>query len=73
MVISKNILWGNYKFIDYYSAYNLKLPSFIDIRKKKFTNKQFNNLRNNHFISEYIIRKKQCNLLLNFPFKLKKI
>ena len=68
MVISNNILGGNYKFIDYYSAYNLKLPPFIDIRKKKFTNKQFNYLRNNHFISEEIIRKKQCGLLMNFPF-----
>ena len=72
MVVGDRIIGGNYKFIDYYSAYNLKLPPYIDIRKTNFTYKELDNLKNNHFISEDIIRKKQCALLLKFPFKLTK-
>ena len=72
MVVSDNIIGGDYKFMDYYSAYNLKLPPKIDIRITKFDNNYLKNISNNHYISKDIIRNKQCDLLSNFPFKLRK-
>ena len=70
IVISNNVKGGDYKYIDYYSGYNLKLPHKIDLRKTIFSYKDLKNLRENHFIQEDIIKNKQCDLLLNFPFKL---
>jgi len=70
MVLSDKVIGGDYKFIDYYSAYELKLPPKIDLRKTNFTYNDLKNLTQNHFISGDIIRNKQCELLSNFPFKL---
>jgi len=71
IVISNKITGGDYKFKDYYSAYNLKLPSKIDLRKSTFTLKEFKYIYSNHRISLDMIRQKQCQLLFNFPYPLK--
>ena len=63
IVISNNVKGGDYKYIDYYSGYNLKLPHKIDLRKTIFSYKDLKNLRENHFIQEDIIKNKQCDLL----------
>ena len=72
MIVSDKIIGGDYKFRDYYSAYNLEIPPYIDLRKENFNYEQIKKLNNNHFISKEIIRDKQCKLLSNFPFQLKK-
>ena len=72
MLVSNKIGGGNYKFKDYYSAYNFDLPMKIDLRKTFFTEKQLKNIDSNHKISDIIIRKKQCQLIINFPYRLKK-
>ena len=72
MVVSHKIKGRDYKYKDYYSAYNLKLPPYIDLRKKHFNYEYMKKLNKNHFISKEIILDKQCKLLSNFPFQLKK-
>ena len=72
MVISNNIIGGDYKFIDYYSAYGLNLPKKFDLRKNTFTEKQLLLIKSNYKINKTIIRKKQCKLLSIFPAKLNK-
>ena len=72
MIVSDKIIGGDYKFRDYYSAYNLEIPPYIDLRKENFNYEQIKKLNNNHFITKEIIRDKQCKLLSNFPFQLKK-
>lgn len=47
-VVSNLIDGGGYKFIDYYSAYGLKVPQAIDLRKKKFTEKDLVFLKTNY-------------------------
>ena len=70
--LSNKILGGNYKFGDYYSAYGFKLPPTIDLSRTIFKEKHLKYLRSIYAISKDKIRKKQCELLSNFPFKLKK-
>ena len=72
MVVSNKIKGGDYKYRDYYSAYSLELPPYIDLRKEHFSYEYMKKLNKNHFISKEIIRNKQCKLLSNFPFQLKK-
>ena len=72
MVVSDKILGGDYKFMDYYSSYGLQSAPKIDLRKAIFTEKSLKYVKENYTISLDMIRKKQCQLLLNFPFNLKK-
>lgn len=72
MRLSNRILGGSYKFGDYYSAYGLKSPPKINLLRSIFKEKHLKYLRSNYAISKDKIRKKQCELLSNFPFKLKK-
>lgn len=68
MIISDKIIGGDYKFRDYYSSYGMQLPQKFDLRKKNFTERHLVYLKNNYKINQHIIRKKQCQLLINFPF-----
>ena len=72
MVVSDKVIGGDYKFKDYYSAYGLELPMKIDLRKTVFEENQLNTIDENYKISDAIIKKKQCQLLISFPYKLKK-
>ena len=71
MVLSNKILGGDYKFKDY-SAYGLQLPPKINLHRTILTEKNLKYFKSISKISNDIIKKKQCQLLLNFPFKLKK-
>jgi len=72
IILSNKIIGGNYKFIDYYSAFNLELPFSFDLRKNNFTQNDLTLIDINHNISKDLIFRKQCQLLKNFPFKLNK-
>ena len=71
-VVSDNIGGGDYKFEDYYSSYNLSLPLKIDLRKTFFTENQLNEIKSNYKITRYMVREKQCQLLIHFPYGLNK-
>ena len=70
IILSNKIIGGNYKFIDYYSAFNLELPFSFDLRKNNFTQNDLRLIDINHKISKDLIFRKQCQLLKKFPFKL---
>lgn len=70
MVVSDKISGGDYKFIDYYSAYGIQLPPKIDLRKEIFTERNLQHINSLNIITKDIIKKKQCELLNSFPFKL---
>ena len=68
IVISNKIIGGDYKFRDYYSAYGLKIPLEFNLNNTTFTEEQLNIIDSNYNISLDMIQKKQCELLINFPF-----
>jgi pyruvyltransferase len=65
IIISERIIGGDFKFKDYYSAYGLDLTSKLDLRKETFTEKHINLIDNNYKITLNMIKKKQCELLIN--------
>ena len=69
-VVSNRIAGGDYKFKDYYSAYGLELPQKLDLRNTTFTEKKLDIIDKNYKIPIELIKKKQCQLLKNFPYKL---
>lgn len=72
IVASNKIIGGDYKFRDYYSAYGLKIPLQFNLNKTTFTEKQLKIIDSNYNISLDIIKKKQCQLLIKFPYRLNK-
>ena len=72
MIVSNKITGGDYKFKNYYSAYGIKAPLEIDIRKTIFTENQLYIIDSNYKISMDLIKKKQCQLIINFPYNLNK-
>ena len=72
IIVSDSVIGGDYKFIDYYSAYGLELPLKLDLRKKNVTESLLNLIESNYKISIDMIKEKQCQLLKNFPYVLNK-
>ena len=72
MIVSSKIKGGDYKFKDYYSAYDLELPFYIDLRSTIVKENNLNIIDSSYKISLEMIRKKQCLLLINFPYRLRK-
>ena len=72
IILSNKIYGGNFKFNDYYSSYDLKPQKYFDLRKYSFTEKDLLYIDKNYNITKDMIVKKQCELLINFPFSLKK-
>ena len=70
IIINDKIIGKDYKFRDYYSSYGIKLLKKIDLRNNTLTNNDLKSIIPNEFIRPEIIRKKQCQLLLNFPYPL---
>ena len=72
IILSNKINGGNFKFNDYYSSYNLEPQKYFDLRKYNLTEKDLLYIDKNYNITKNMIIKKQCELLINFPFSLKK-
>ena len=72
MILSNKIIGGDYKFKDYYSAYGLNLSKKYDLRNETISLNQLKEIDSNYLISRDIVIKKQCQLLINFPYKLKR-
>ena len=72
MIVSDKIIGGDYKFKDYYSAFDLNLPFKIDLRNENFTENHLKLIDLGRKIPMNKIRKKQCELLINFPYQLNK-
>ena len=72
MIVSVSPSISTYKFKDYYSAYGLNSIPTIDLRKSFFTKNKLKLIDLNYKISINMIKTKQCQLLINFPFQLNK-
>ena len=72
IILSDSVIGGDYKFSDYYSSYGLEAPLKLDLRQKNFTENHLNLIECNYKISIDMIKEKQCQLLINFPYILNK-
>jgi len=72
IILSDKIAGGNFKYNDYYSSFNLKPQKYFDLRIYNFSENDLNFIDKNYNITKEMILKKQCDLLINFPFSLKK-
>ena len=70
IILSNRIFGGNFKYNDYYSSFNLEPQKFFDLTKYNFTENDLNFIDKNYNITKEMILKKQCELLINFPFSL---
>ena len=70
IILSNKVFGGNFKYNDYYSSYNLEPQKFFDLRIYNFTENDLNFIDKNYNITKEMILKKQCELLINFPFSL---
>jgi len=72
IILSNKIYGGNFKYNDYYSSFNLKPQKYFDLRIYNFSENDLNFIDKNYNITKDMIIKKQCDLLVNFPFSLQK-
>lgn len=63
MVLSDLIIGGEYKFKDYYSAYDMELPEIFDLRKNIITEENVKNIIKNYTNKSKAIKKKQLELI----------
>ena len=73
IIVSDKIAGGDYKFNDYYSSFGIDYHLKFDLRKMIFELNHVHLIDNNYKISLDMIKKKQCQLLIHFPFISKKI
>lgn len=71
MILSDKITGGDYKFNDYYSAFDIKKHDRIDLNVSEFTEKELKKLRDNYQIKPEQAHQKQIELLNAFPYKQK--
>ena len=70
MILSGELLGGDYKFNDYYSAYNLTDHLIFDMRKlDKFDEFDLSQIRDNYKITPEMVSTIQNALLDVFPYK----
>ena len=72
IILSDKIAGGNFKYNDYYSSFNLKPQKYFDLRIYNFSENDLNFIDKNYNITKDMVLKKQCDLLINFPFSLQK-
>lgn len=72
IVLSNKIIGGDFKYNDYYSAYGFTSTLKIDLRKTYFYEEQLSFIDSKYNISQEMIIKKQCQLLIKFPYELNK-
>ena len=70
IVLSNKIIGGDYKYNDYYSAYGFTSTLKIDLRTTYFYEEQLSFIDSKYNISQEMIVKKQCQLLIKFPYEL---
>ena len=68
IVLSDKVLGGDYKYIDYYSAFGLDDHIKFDIRRKKIMQDDINFVIDNYSMKREEIKQKQKNLRDSFPF-----
>ncbi len=73
MILSDNIIGGDYKFNDYYSAFGLQEHKKINLIEEKFTDKDLIKIKENYKIEKSKIEKIQQDLIKAFPYKRVKI
>lgn len=69
MILSDEILGGDYKFNDYYSALGISHHQKIDLRKCSFDENDLAKLLKNYSVSPSVVLNIQDNLLKTFPLK----
>jgi hypothetical protein len=67
--ISDQLIGGDYKFRDYYSAYGMEMPEFIDLRKRRFTEDDFLRIESLYKIKQDDVARIKDKLIQAFPFK----
>lgn len=75
LVLKNELIGGNYKFFDYYSAFGIDLQSYIDMDKSSILEigQEINNIKNTYNISYDQVQEIQQKLIDNAPPILKSI
>lgn len=68
LILSNKLIGGDYKFDDYYSAFDLQNHSRIDLNNQNIDNNTLQYIYDNYLISKSKIEIIQNNLLQSFPF-----
>lgn len=69
MVLSDQIVGGDYKFNDYYSVFGIKKHNFINLNYQTFSESDLKELQKKYTITQDQIHEIQKNLINNFPYK----
>lgn len=69
MKLSDNIIGGDYKYNDYYSAFGIKEHKIIDLANQNFTDKDLPSIAENYKISEQQVENICQKLIKTFPYK----
>ena len=72
LIVSDKIVGGDYKFKDYYSSFGINYNLKFDLREMTFSFHHILLIEHNYKISPEMIEKKQCQLLIRFPYRLNK-
>ena len=70
MVLSDDIVGGDYKFDDYYSAFDIEKHNKIDLRETCISDKDIEYIKQVYPISRDQVYKKQMELINSFPYKI---
>ena len=68
MILGDEITGGNYKFNDYYSAFNISNHNVINLKERSFTNDDLQSITQNYTITREQVKTLQSSLLKSFPY-----
>jgi hypothetical protein len=68
MVLSKELPGGDYKFNDYYSAFELESHTIVDLKQREFDDNDLLGIKEHYAIKPEQVKQKQDALLGVFPF-----
>lgn len=68
-IIKNKLIGGNYKFEDYYSAFDIENHNFIDLNNQTITDKDLQYIYDNYNISREKVKNIQKALLETFPYE----
>lgn len=68
MILGNKITGGNYKFNDYYSAFNISSHNVINLKERSFTDDDLQSINQNYTITREQVKTLQRSLLKSFPY-----
>lgn len=72
LVMENNLIGGDYKFKDYYSAFNLAIPEYIDVKNNNINSvcSQIRRIKEDYYISKDNVERIKNELKKSAPFKI---